>query len=289
MSVTVIGDAFVDIIVPAQGIKPGETRHRNILTLCGGTANVAVQVSKLGEKSRFVGKIGNDLFGEYFKQNLRINEVKDLIFVDDEKPTGLCVSMTYGGGERAMVANRGANDYLKAEEVKKCINEIANSKIVYFSGYSLFSKENVESVLYALEECYKQNCKIYFNPGAPNLINEQFKQIINDFVDVLILNIEEARNMTKQNKLEEIAKSLNEMVDTAVITMGEGGCVVSKGNEYFQIEPEKLNVSDTTGAGDAFAAGFVLGRLQNMDEVECATLGNKTAANFLREKMEFLR
>ena len=289
MSVTVIGDAFVDIIVPAQGIKPGETYHRKIITLCGGTANVAVQIVKLGEKAKFVGKVGDDAFGDYFRQNLRIDEVEDLTSVDDEEPTGLCVSMTYDGGERAMVATRGANDFLKMEELKSCINVVAGSKIVYFSGYSLLSKENAESVLYAIEECHKQNCKVYFNPGAPNLVKEDFKQIIYDFVDVLILNIEEARNMTKRNNLEEIAKSLKDMVDTAVITMGEDGCVVSKNEDYFHIKPEKLNVSDTTGAGDAFAAGFIVGKLKGRKDEDCARLGNETAANFLQQKMEFFR
>lgn len=289
MSVTVIGDAFIDMIVPVQGIKPGETHHRKIITLCGGTANVAVQISKLGEESKFVGKVGDDAFGDYFRKNLRVNEVKDLTFVDEKYPTGLCISLCCNNGERTMIANRGANNYLKIEELKRCINVVAGSKIVYFSGYSLLSKENVESVLYVIEECHKQNCKIYFNPGAPNLIKEEFKQIINDFVDVLILNTEEARTMTERNKTEEITKSLSDVVDATVITMGEDGCVVSKREDYFHIKPEKLNVSDTTGAGDAFAAGFIVGKLKKRKDEDCARLGNETAANFLQQKMEFFR
>jgi fructokinase len=289
MSVTVIGDAFIDIIVPVQGIKPGETHHRKIITLCGGTANVAVQIAKLGGKAKFVGKVGNDAFGVHFRQNLRINEVEDLTFVDNENPTGLCISMIYENGERMMVANRGANDYLKKEEIRSCIGEIADSKIVYFSGYSFLSPKNAESVLYAIEECHKQNCKIYFNPGAPNLIKENFKEIISNFIGVLILNIEEAKNMTKKNKIEEILKSLNNMVDTMVITIGEAGCVVPKADKYFHIETEKLDVLDTTGAGDAFAAGFIVGKLRDMEDVECARLGNKVTANFLKKKLELMR
>ena len=95
--------------------------------------------------------------------------------------------------------------------------------------------------------------------------------------------------MTKKDKIEEIAKSLNNMVNTAVITMGEGGCIVSKGDEYLPIKTEKLDVLDTTGAGDAFAAGFIIGKLKGREDGKCASLGNETAANFLREKMEVLR
>ena len=289
MSVTVIGDAFIDIIVPVQGTKPGETHHRKIITLCGGTANVAVQIAKLGEKSKFVGKVGDDAFGRFFSQNLNTNGVKDLTFVDDENPTGLCISLAYDNGERMMVASRGANDYLKRDEIRSCSDEITDSKIVYFSGYSLLSRKNSESVLYAIDESHKQNCEIYFNPGAPNLIKDNFKKIIFNFVDILILNIEEARNMTKKDKIEDILKSLNNMVDTVVITMGEDGCVISEGDSYMQVKTEKLGALDTTGAGDAFAAGFIVGKLKGKSIVGSAKLGNETAANFLNEKKEILK
>lgn len=289
MSVTVIGDAFVDVIVPVQSIKPGETHHRKIITLCGGAANVAVQVSKLGEKSKFIGKVGNDVFGKYFRQNLVTNGVKDLIFVDDENPTGLCISMIYDNGERTLIANRGTNDYFGKEEVKSCVDEIINSRIVYFSGYSLLTRGNSESMLYAIEECRKQNCEIYFNPGAPNLIKEDFKRIIHDFVDVLILNIEEAKNIIREDKIEDILKSLTNIVELVVITMGKSGCILSKEGKHVHIETEKLDALDTTGAGDAFSAGFIVGKLKEKEEEESARLGNEVAARFLKEKMELMR
>lgn len=289
MSVTVIGDAFIDLIVPIAGVKSGETHHRKIMALCGGTANVAVQIAKLGEKSKFIGKIGDDAFGKYFKQILLGNNVEDWTFVDDKNPTGLCTSLVDGKGERAMVANRGANDYLKKEEIRSCIDKIKDSKMVYFSGYSLLSRRNAESVLYAIEECHKQNCKIYFNPGAPNLIKKDFEEIMQDFVDVLILNKEEAKNMTEKNEIEEISKTLNSIVDTVVITMNEEGCVLARECECIPIETEKLNVLDTTGAGDAFAAGFIVGGLNGKKDDYCAKLGNETAANFLKWKTEVLK
>ena len=179
-------------------------------------------------------------------------------------------------GERMMVANRGANDYLKKEEAISCIDEITDTKIVYFSGYSFLSRTNSESVLYAIEECYRQNCKIYFNPGAPNLMEKKFKEIVRDFVDVLILNKEEARNMSEKDEIEEVSKTLNNIADTVVITMNDGGCVLAREDEYIQIETEKLNVLDTTGAGDAFAAGFIIGELKGKKYDYCAKIGNDT-------------
>lgn len=92
MSVTVIGDAFIDILVPASVIKPGETYHRRIRVACGGSANIATQIAKLGEKVKFMGRVSND-------------------------PLGLCISLVYEDGKRSMVASRGANDHWPKQEV----------------------------------------------------------------------------------------------------------------------------------------------------------------------------
>lgn len=283
MSVTVVGDAFIDIIVPAYRIKEGETYHRKIAMICGGTANVAIWISRLGEKAKFVGKIGNDAFGIYFRQNLKSKGVVDFLFVDAQAPTGLCISLVSESGERTMIADRSANDNLTREEIESCLYEIANSRIVYFSGYSLVSEKTKEATLYAMEICSKK-CEIWFNPGAPNIIQNDIKSYVHKFVNVLILNLHEAMRMTNRVEVKDIMKDLSRLVDLGVVTMGKDGCVVfSKGN-YIQVPTQKLDVKDTTGAGDAFSAGFIVGKLRGLNEIECAKLGNQTATRFLKEK-----
>lgn len=89
MSVTVIGDAFIDIIVPVQDIEPGGTYHREIRTVCGGTAITAVCIARLGEKASFLGRVGGDALGKYFKENLKQNRVKDMTITDSTKHRGI--------------------------------------------------------------------------------------------------------------------------------------------------------------------------------------------------------
>lgn len=284
MSVTVIGDAFIDIIVPICGIKSGETYHRNISLSCGGTANVAVQVAKLGEEAKFVGKVGNDALGLYFKKNLKDSRVKDFTFGDNDHPTGLCVSLVYEDGERSMVANRGANDYLNNIELESLLKEILKSKIVYFSGYSLLNDSN--AILNTMKKC-RGNCEIWFNPGAPNIISESFKEIIFEFVDGVILNLDEAKSITKKDKIKEIVAELRKAVGLSVVTLGNEGCIVIKGEKRIQVPLDNLiENADTTGAGDAFSAGFIVGRLKGVDESECAKLGHRVATDFLKEKSQ---
>ena len=279
MSVTIIGDAFVDIVVPIHDIKPGETYHRNISFTRGGTAKVAVQVAKLGEEAKFIGRVGNDVLGLYFKKSLRDNGVKDLTLSDENYPTGLCVSLVHRDGERTMIVSRGANDYLTSHELDGLFTEISKSKIVYFSGYSLVNSSNV--IRYAMKECCKK-CEIWFNPGAPNIITESFKEIIVEFADTLILNLDEVKSITKRAKTEAIVAELEKMVGLSVITLSREGCIVTRGEESIPVSPNNLvDNCDTTGAGDAFSAGFIVGRLRGMDEVECARLGHRAAADFL--------
>lgn len=222
MSVTVIGDAFIDLIVPICGIRRGETYHRKILISCGGTTNVAVQISKLCEKAKFLGKVGEDIFGKLFKENLREKSVEDLTVVDQRNPTGICVSLVYEDGERTIIADRGANNFLRKDEVSAYIDEITSSKIVYFSGYSLLSKQSSEAVLYAIEKCYGR-CDVYFNPGAPNVVNDKFRKVIREFVDVLIANEEEAKTLSGKDNLKDALNVLKDWVDLVVVTLSKEG------------------------------------------------------------------
>lgn len=282
MLVTVIGDALIDITVPVSGIKPGDTYHRDISVSCGGTANVAIQIAKLGEKVTLVGRVGNDPLGLYFVDNLKKNGVSDLIFFDNDHPTGLCVSMVYEDGERSMVASRGANDYWSKEEVNTHLDQIIKSRLVCFSGYSLLN--NSDTILYLMERCHRKT-EVWFNPGAPNLIRDSFQGIIRDFVDVLIMNLDEARSITNKSEINKVRAELEKMVDLSVITLGKAGCIVATGKEWIQAPVDNLIAgADTTGAGDVFSAGFIVGRLRGMDELQCARLGHEVAASFLKEK-----
>jgi len=287
MSVAVIGEAFIDVIVPAWSIKRGETYHREIRIFVGGLANVAIEISKMREEAKFVGKIGDDPFGMFLRQTLKQYGVKDLIFVDHVLPTGLCISLVYKDGERTMIANRGANDNLSIEEIESCIGEIRNSKIAYFSGYSLQQGKTRKSVLKCIKDCHEHGVEIYFNPGAPNLIKKDFRQIIRNFVDVLILNEDEAKKLTRRR--DTSFESLNELVNLAVVTKGKYGCTLIKNGNAVNVKTKEIKVQNTTGAGDAFSAGFIVGKLKGLNEVECAKLGNQTAARFLEERKEVFR
>ncbi len=287
MAVTVIGDAFIDIIVPVHDIEPGGTYHRDILATCGGTATTAIQIAKLGEEASFLGRVGNDALGQYFKENLKKNQVKDMTVVDNDHDTGLCVAMVYANGERSMVAYRGANNCLAGQDIENRINAIFKSKIIYLSGYSL-AKMDVGETLPILKRCRDKGCEVWFNPGAPNIIAASLKYTIQQFFDVLILNLDEAKALTGKRSIVEMKAELEQFARFTIITMGEEGCFLLKDGQSTVVGSKVVkNITDTTGAGDAFSAGFIVGRLRHLPDIECAQLAHHTAARFLEDKEGF--
>lgn len=279
---SVIGDAFIDILVPTDNIIPNGASSKKIKIAYGGTANVAVWASRLGEKVLFFGKVGDDALGTAFKKDLSDENVGDLTVLDTEFSTGICVSLIGRAGERTMITNRGANDNLKLENAKDCASKILESDILFFSGYSLISKETSKAVLYLMKKGKERKKCVCFNPGALNIISDSYKDILSKYCNILILNFEEGRAITGKSSYSDILKELGEMVDIVVLTMGEDGSVTCQGRNISKVPAKKVNVVDTTGAGDAFSAGFLSGRLRGLGIEKCSRSGHDVAAEVIQ-------
>lgn len=281
MCITVIGDAFVDIIIPTADIRRGETYHRPLRTFVGGAPNIAIQISKIGGTVNFIGKLGKDPFGFFIKENLKNEGVTDLSVEDLENPTGLCTSLVSKDGERTMIAMRGSNNHLEKSDLLKHETTLLNSRIIYFSGYSFLSDQNKDSLIPILKKS-NQN-EIYFNPGSPNIAS-QFKELIKSYVDVLILNLDESKSLSGETDIPNILSKLRGIVKTTLITLGNEGCILFTDGKYQHVSTNSVKVKDSTGAGDAFVSGFIIGRTKGFDLETCAKMGNKVALSFLLKK-----
>jgi sugar/nucleoside kinase (ribokinase family) len=282
MTIAVIGDAFVDIIVSTQDIRTGGTYQRAIKVSSGGTANVAVWLSRLGKEAKFVGAAGDDLFGEFFKRDLDKERVSHLLAIDSEHSTGVCTSLVGERGERTMITYRGANDYLSKEHIDAHLEQILDLDVLYFTGYSFISDVTRDSIEHLLKQCKEYECEVWLNPGASNILNNIHIDIIKEYVDVLLLNIEEAKELTGQSDAHAIINHLGHLSNFIIMTMGADGCLLSNNGEVIHTSALNVaNVVDTTGAGDAFAAGFIAGYLDTQTMEECSKLGHETAAKVI--------
>ncbi|MCK4723055.1 MAG: hypothetical protein KAT75_07115 [Dehalococcoidia bacterium] len=122
---------------------------------------------------------------------------------------------------------------------------------------------------------------IVFNPGAPNLaraFRESFTDVIVRYVDILILNEAEARCLTECTSEREVIDSLLSLVDTVVVTRGGRGSVIASQGKVDEIGAVPVDVVDTTGAGGAYAGGFIYGLCQGWDMKRAGKLASKLAA-----------
>ena len=282
MTISVVGDALIDIIAPVEKLMPGSTYHRDIHLSFGGLANVAVWVARLGERVQFMGKVGNDYFGWQFRRKLNKEGVTDYTLTSKSRPTGICLCLVDARGERTMIASHGANDSLTKNDAKRWLPKLRDSARIYFSGYS-FIPPRVGEVIHFLMQELKGHTEIWFNPGSPDLALST-KDIIKTYCDVLILNEEEARRLTQKTVWEEIDTCLAELASLTILTLGARGSRAIEKDKAIEVPAYPVDeVVDTTGAGDAFSAGAIVGREKGLSLEECLSLGNKIAAKVIQK------
>lgn len=274
----VIGDAFIDIIVPADNLVSSGVFQENIKIAPGGLATTAVWASRLNTMAGFAGKIGKDVFGQMFQEDIiKENVLPSLSY--SEKPTGRCISLIHENKDRTMLIDRAANDELKKEDIP--LDAVKKAKYIYFSGYSFGSQNLQKEIVHIMKQIKDMERKIVFNAGAHNIIEENcqlFENTIKRFVDILILNEIEGKALTGKKNAIEIQKSLKSMVARFILTKGGEGSIAFDGDDMIETEINPVrDIVDTTGAGDAFAGGFLAGLIKEKTFKESISLGHTTA------------
>lgn len=279
----VIGDAMVDVVLPLSDIEDigslsqgGVTNTRMSLSP-GGAANVAYYMNKLGGRSAFTGRIGDDYYGRVFADDLEKHGITTNVTIDPNENTGVVHVLVFPNGERFFIDDRGANANLAYEDID--LNLVRASRFLYFLGYSFQDEKAIRNIIRVLDSI-SGHTQVVFNPGAPNLaakFREEFTDVIRKHVDILILNEAEARCLTQCDSNEEIIASLLTITDIVVLTRGELGSVVAKKDKVHIIAATPVELVDTTGAGDAYSAGLIHGLCRGWDLKTAGEFASKIA------------
>ncbi len=286
MTCTIIGDALIDIVVPVHDFTVGETYNEKIIVAGGGAGNMALQVSRLREKVLFFGTVGNDTWGQYYRDFLKGENIVENLTIDNEHTTGICVSFVNREGERTMIVDRGANDFLTSEHIDAHLPEILSSNALVLSGYSFQSTNNVHILMNLLNEVKRSDCQIMFNPGAPNISSDETVQFIKNFVDVLILNYQESCALTNETEISRIIEKISNCCDCSIITLGKKGSLAVTNDDVLFQDCDPIQVFDTTGAGDSFMAGFIVSKSRGYYLQDSIKFSNTVAKKFLMQKNE---
>jgi ribokinase len=244
---------------------------------CGGSAaNAIVGLARLGCKVGFIGKVANDREGKMQLDCFKAEGVDTSGIVETTKGrSGSVMGFVDRKGARALYINSGVNDLVEPREIK--YEYISQAKLLHLSSFvGEKSFRAQKKLLSALPE----GVEISFDPGS--LYAQKGFAIIEPIIrnsHVLMPNAIELEQLTGEEDYRKGADFMIAMgVKIVAVKLGSKGCYVTDGNEKLSVEPFKVKAVDTTGAGDAFCAGFLYGLIQNKSLYECGQLGNFVAS-----------
>jgi sugar/nucleoside kinase (ribokinase family) len=238
------------------------------ISLGGSAANFTVGVSRLGLNAGIMARIGQDQYGEYILSEFKREKIDTNRLLPIDEKTGMAFIAVEPEGERSIYTYMGANSKFKLE--KEDIAYIKNSEILHVTGMY------IEVVI----EASKHANILSFNPGA--LLSSYGLDALEKILkktDILFLNQKEVTILTDMDCNDGALELIENGVPLVVVTMGNKGAIVYTPSGQIQYPSHKLNVLDTTGAGDSFAAGFITAFYQKKGLNECLKAGNKSASS----------
>ncbi|MBS3072429.1 carbohydrate kinase family protein [Candidatus Pacearchaeota archaeon] len=223
----------------------------------GGGMNTSASFSKLGLKTGYLGKIGNDYNSILVLKELRENNV-DFLGVKGRENNGYSVILEGTGGDRTVLTFKGVSDKLRFNEIPK---SHLNTKWFHFTSQKADSLETQKKLV---DYAVKNNITISFNPSSYQ-VKEGLGNIrkIVENSHIISMNKEEAEILA--GKKESWKKIHNLGVKIVIITDGEKMGIVYDGNYLYKYWPDKIKAKEVTGAGDAFSAGFIAGYIRTRD------------------------
>jgi len=280
--VIVYGDVNIDVLVLTDVVPRGDVSllANDIKVACGGVgANISSALSKLGVKTSLIGAVGNDVFGclalkELKKKGVEVDHVKVL----RSSITGLMIVFINSQGIRSIIGYRGANAEANAEE---CLKVLHKARHLHISGYTFLNKDEGRSSLKLLCKANEEGITTSVDLEGIAFHKPSSMLKLAGLVDYVMLNREELLYITKGEKLNDKAMTyvLEEIKPKALLVkLGKEGSIIIMEKEKIKVQPFKVRVVDTTGAGDGFNAGFIYGILRGLTIKESATLGNALGA-----------
>ena len=237
--IAVVGSAMMDLTAYADKLPaPGETLVGNEFTtgFGGKGANQAVAASRFGAKVYFVGKLGQDGFGDEIVQNFKSHEISIEYIERSITPTGVAHIWVDGSGENRIIIIPGANHEINPEMAAKAISEIPDLQVVI--GQCEIKQE---VTLAAFKAAKERGVTTILNPAPFEKLSKELLKV----TDWIIPN---------ESEFAQLEEQLEQVTADIILTLGEKGA--RHLNSEIQIDALKVDPVDTTGAGDAFVGTF---------------------------------
>ena len=302
-----IGNAIVDVIaradddfLVAQGMHKvtmaliDEARAQAISAAMGpavessggSAANTIVGVASFGARAAFVGKVKDDELGRAFAHDIRAAKVDFETRAASAGPsTARCYIMVTPDGERTMNTYLGAAQDLKPGDIDEA--QVASAAVTYLEGYLWDPPQAKEAFVKAAGIAHKAGRRVALTLSDAFCVDRyraEFLDLIRKgIVDIIFSNERELHSLYETADFDSAVKALRGEAKLAVVTRSEKGCVVVSREAVEIVAAEPVaQVADVTGAGDLFAAGFLVGLARGKDHRTAARLGALAAAEVIQ-------
>lgn len=263
VDIIVLGSLNMDLVVKAPHLpRPGETIAGHGLQMIPGGkgANQAAAVARLGGNVAMIGRLGADAFGERLRANmLHFGVNMDNVVVDEESATGIAMILVDSlNGENSIVIAAGANGRVSLEDLRKAAPLFGEAKVLI-----LQFEVPLQVVEHAAELARQHGLKVVLNPAPAYPVSLDFLLK----ADYLILN-ETETEILSQDEVRDLESAkfaaqalVGRGLPVVIVTLGERGALLATSREMVHVPARRVQVVDTTAAGDAFVAGFTVALL----------------------------
>ena len=263
-----IARAGEEIFVKGLTVSPG-----------GSAANTVVGLARLSVRTGYIGRLADDPEGKDLLDDLRREEVDvSGISLSSSGRSGVCIGFIDDNGERALYIDPGVNDSLTFSELQP--SYVHSSKFLHLTSFVGNAPFNAQKhLLRSLAGPYVclDPGELYARKGL-----EALRPLLKN-TTVFLPNEKEMTMLTKKDYRNGSKTLLGMGVEVVAVKLGSRGCYVTDGKENYSIPPFTKKPKDTTGAGDAFCAGFIYGLLNQRDLYTCGKLGNLVASRCIRK------
>ena len=301
--ITGIGNALVDVLVrlPDDGLlhqldlpKGGmilidEQRQVAVqqamaplhprLATGGSAGNAMLALANLHAQPGFIGKIGEDEMGRFLMDNCRERGIDPHFFLC-QNHTGVANTLISPDGERTFATCLGAASMMSGNEVSDDL--FLGYQILHIEGYLVQNHDLMEVVA---QKAKAQGMRLSIDLASYNVVREDlafFRHLVQDYIDIVFANEEESAAFTglsdPRDALDEIARHC----EIAVVKLGSKGSCVKQGDEVAVVRANRVDVVDTTAAGDFFAGGFLYALTRGASLKKCLLVGALLSENVIQ-------
>lgn len=304
LDIVAIGNAIVDVVARVDDAFLGEHGvERAIMQLIdedrastlyaamppgreisGGSAgNTAAGAAQLGASAGFIGTVRDDQLGRIFAHDMRAVGVEyEGPFLGAGPETSRCLVLVSPDGERSMNTYLGASTGLQSDHLDTAM--LARADWLYLEGYLYDTPEAKEAYDRAIDTVRAGGGRTSITLSDPFCVDrhrDDFRRLIANGIDLVFANREEILSLYQTSDIEVALDAVARDAEGAAVTLSEKGAIIVRGAERTAVPGEQVEVMDTTGAGDLFAAGFLTGLAHGADDARAGAMGCRAAARII--------